>query len=123
MNRQSHLLQNYHPINFMLNIASFYLMKVMSILIAKKIKSSCMYQCFSNITYCFNPFPNKPWFLRVCSTSHLKTLWEREKLLVTSNFSFSHSVFYPFGELSTIFIKLKIIVCKVFEFGSLKFAV
>ena len=44
----------------------------------------------------FNPFPNKPWFLRVCSTSLLKTLWEKEKLLVTSNFSFSHSVFYPF---------------------------
>ena len=22
----------------------------------------------------FNPFPNKPWFLRVCSTSLLKTL-------------------------------------------------
>ena len=36
-----------------------------------------------------NPFPNKPWFLRVCSTSLLKTLWEKEKLLVTSNFSFS----------------------------------
>ena len=44
-----------------------------------------------------NPFPNKPLFLRVCSTSLLKTPWEKEKLLVTSNFSFSHSVFYPFG--------------------------
>ena len=43
-----------------------------------------------------NPFPNKPWFLRVCSTSLLKTLWEKEKLLVTSNFSFSRCVFYPF---------------------------
>ena len=36
-----------------------------------------------------NPFQNKPWFLHVCSTSLLKTLWEKEKLLVTSNFSFS----------------------------------
>ena len=27
----------------------------------------------------------------------LKTLWEKEKLLVTSNFSFSHSVFCPIG--------------------------
>ena len=27
----------------------------------------------------------------------LKTLWEKEKLFVTSNFSFSHSVFYPLG--------------------------
>ena len=44
----------------------------------------------------FSPFSNKPWFLRVCSTSLSKTLWEKEKLLVRSNFSFSHSVFYPF---------------------------
>ena len=48
------------------------------------------------------PFPNKPWFLSVCSTSLLKTLWEKEKLLVMSNFSLSHSVFYPFKELSAI---------------------
>ena len=41
----------------------------------------------------FNPFPNKPWFLRVSSISLLKTLWEKEKLLDTSNFFFSHSVF------------------------------
>ena len=40
-----------------------------------------------------NPFPKKPWFVRVCITSLTKTLWEKEKLLVTSNFSFSHSVF------------------------------
>ena len=37
--------------------------------------------------------PNKPLFLRVYSTSLWKTLWEKEKLLVVSNFSFSHSVF------------------------------
>ena len=29
----------------------------------------------------------------VCSTSLLKTLWEKEKLLVMSNFSFFHRVF------------------------------
>ena len=54
--------------------------------------------------------------LRVCSTSLLKTLWEKEKLLVTRNFSFSHSVFYPFGELSAVFIKFEIVVCKLFLF-------
>ena len=89
----------------------------------------------------FNPFPNKPLFLRVCKLqekidgctgrfditeimfkteltlsqtspvlrvgrkSPLKTLWEKEKLLVTSNFSFSHSVLYPFGNLTSILIK------------------
>ena len=64
-----------------------------------------------------NPFPNKPWFLRVCSSlrvSRFKTLWEKEKLLVTSNFSFSHSVFYPFDKFSANFIKLKTVVCKLF---------
>ena len=40
-----------------------------------------------------------------------------EKLLVTSNFSFSQSVFYPFQGLSTVFVKFKIVVCKYFEFG------
>ena len=64
-----------------------------------------------------NPFPNKPSFLRVCSKSLLKTLCEKEKLLVMSNFSFSHSVFNPFGELSAIFVKFKNVVCKVFEIG------
>ena len=61
---------------------------------------------------CFNPFPNKPWFLRVCKTSLLKT-----SLFITSNFSFSHSVFYPFKELSAIFIEFEIVVCKLFQFG------
>ena len=44
--------------------------------------------------------------------------WEKEKLLITSNFPFSHSVFYPFGELSAIFIKSEIVVCKPFPFES-----
>ena len=65
----------------------------------------------------FHPFPNKPWFLRVCSTSLLKTLWEKEKLLVTSNFSFSQSVFCHFRKLSTIFINFKIVIWKLIQFG------
>ena len=46
----------------------------------------------------FNPFPSNFCFLFVCRTSLLKTLWEKKKLLLTSNFSFSYSVFYPLGE-------------------------
>ena len=42
---------------------------------------------------------------------------EKEKLFITSNFSFSHSVFYPFVLLSAIYIKSKIVVCKLFHFG------
>ena len=48
---------------------------------------------------------------------------EKEKLLITRNVSFSLSVFYPFGELSAIFIKSEIVVCKLFQFGSLKFLI
>ena len=69
--------------------------------------------CLKNV----NPFPNKPWFSCVCRTSLLKTLWEKEKLLVTSNFSFSHSVFYHLDGLTAIFIKFEIVVCKLFHFG------
>ena len=51
-------------------------------------------------------------------TSLLKTLWEKEKLLVTSNFSVSHSVFNSFVEhLSSIFFKFEIVVCRLFQLG------
>ena len=62
-------------------------------------------------------FPNNPWCLRVCSTGLLKTPWEKDKLLVTNNVSFSPSFFYAFGKLSDIFIKFNIVVCKLFQFG------
>ena len=55
-------------------------------------------------------------FLCVFHASLLKTMSEKEKLLVTSNFFFSNSVFYSFEELSTLFIKLTIVVCKLFQF-------
>ena len=60
-------------------------------------------------------FLNKPWLLRVCSTSNFKTLWEKEKLLITSSFSFSQCLL-PF----VIFAKFEIVVCKLFQFGRLK---
>ena len=46
-----------------------------------------------------NPFPNKPRFLCVYISNLLKTPWGKEKLLVTSNYSFTHSVFYQFGRI------------------------
>ena len=41
----------------------------------------------------------------------MKTLWDMEKLHVTSNFSFAHNVFYPLDGRSAIFIKFEIVVC------------
>ena len=57
-----------------------------------------------------------PLVLLVCSKGLLKTQWEKKKLPIMSIFLFSHSVFYRFGQLSAIFIKFNIIICKVIEF-------
>ena len=42
---------------------------------------SFIFNLFSASASNFNPLPNKPWFLPVCSISLLKTLREKEKLL------------------------------------------
>ena len=67
---------------------------------------------------CLTLSQTSPGFFRVCGTSLLKTLWEKEKLLVKSNFSYSHHVFYPFGELSAIFMKIETAVCKLCYLGT-----
>ena len=61
-----------------------------------------------------------PGFYLSAIQAFLKTLWEKEKLLETSNLSFSRSVFFPFWELSPIFIKFEIVICKPFQFGSVR---
>ena len=71
---------------------------------------------YSEDKFIINPFPNKSWFVRVCSKRLLKTRWKKEKLLLTSNFSYSHSVFNTVGELSGIYIQYEIVVCISFEF-------
>ena len=44
-----------------------------------------------NLKIKLNPVQHKPWFLRVCSASLLKTTWEKEKLPIMSKFHhFSH---------------------------------
>ena len=35
--------------------------------------------CVAKTCHAIKPFPNKPWFLHVCSTCLLKTLREKEK--------------------------------------------
>ena len=68
-------------------------------------------------------FTNVLTLLHVCSKSLLKTLWEKEKLLVTSNVFFSNSVFFRLGELSAIFIQFKIVLCKLFQFERVQYFV
>ena len=61
----------------------------------------------------------RPGFSVSPATGLLKTLWEEEKLCVTSNFSFFHSAFNQFGKLSAIFIKFEIVICKLPQFGGI----
>ena len=55
-----------------------------------------------------NLFPNKLWFLSVCSKSLLKTQWEKEKLLITAispfptMFSILLENFPPFSSTSKL---------------------
>ena len=41
----------------------------------------------------------------------------REKEILNEQFLPYPSLFYPFGELSAIYVKFKIAVCKIFQFG------
>ena len=56
-------------------------------------------------------------FMCLQSKSFENTVGKKKELLLTSNFFFSHSVFYPFVEISAFFIKFEIVVCKLFQFG------
>ena len=79
-------------------------------------KQFLLFSVFSTAIY-INPFPHNDTFRRPWETSLLKTLWEKEKLLVMSNSSFYHCVFYLFWDLSAVFVKFEIVVCKFFQFG------
>ena len=45
-----------------------------------------------------NSLPHNPRLLMTLKRGLFKTLWEKEKMLVTSIFSFAKNVFYPFKE-------------------------
>ena len=86
-------------------------------------------QCVRNLTPQLENQSNpRPWSL-AWSQSHLTLTYTcvqnkssentvgKGEIDHNSNFSFSCSIFYPFGEVSAIFIKLEIVVCKLFQFG------
>ena len=64
------------------------------------------------------PFTKQALVFTCLQYKSLKERWEKEQLLIASNFFFSHSVSYPFRELSAIFIKFEIVFCNLFQFGS-----
>ena len=66
--------------------------------------------------FLFNSLPHNLDFQQSQDRSLLKTLWEKEKMLVTSIFSFSHNVFYPIKDRNHHLSYIYFIVCKCFEF-------
>ena len=68
-----------------------------------------------------NPFPNKPIvFMCLQYKSFENPAGKGEIARKTSNFSFFHSVFYPFGKLSAILIKFKNCRLQLFQFRRVK---
>ena len=63
-----------------------------------------------------NPFPKKLWFLCVCSSSLLKTLWEKEKLFIPSNSPFPKVLSTLLENFPPYSIEFKIVICKPFLF-------
>ena len=61
----------------------------------------------ANILSSVQPFQNKPFENSV----------GKGEIARNEQFLFSHSGFYLFEQLSAIFIKFKIVVCKLFQFG------
>ena len=47
----------------------------------------------------------------------IKTLWEKDKILVNSIFSFSHNVSCSIKDKMHHLCHMKIVACKCFEFG------
>ena len=67
-----------------------------------------------------SPFPHNDTFWHPWETRVLKTLWVKEKLLVTSNFSFNHSVFYLLENFLLFPSNLKLSSADCFNLGQSK---
>ena len=65
----------------------------------------------------FNPLPHNHNISRPCIRNLLKTLWEKEKMLATSIFSFSHNIFYPSQDKFPFLSHIYFVICKSFQFG------
>ena len=64
----------------------------------------------------FLPFP-KQALCFTCQYKSFENMVGKGEIACNEQFLLYPSVFYPFGELSAIFIKYKFVVCKLFHFG------
>ena len=79
-----------------------------------------------NVCFCqstdggINPFPNNPRLKRLWDRRLLKTLWEKEKMLLTSIFSFYHNVFYPVKDKFYFLSYIYFVDCTCIQIGEVK---
>ena len=67
------------------------------------------------------PFPNKSWFLHVCSTSLLQTLWKEENCSRRAIPPFPTVFLHIWRPLHyAISIKFNFVVCKFLHFGQVQ---
>ena len=60
---------------------------------ARQINILLLINYLSGLPGKLNTFPHTDTFWRLCSRRPLKTLWQKEKLLILSNFSICHNAF------------------------------
>ena len=65
-----------------------------------------------------NPFPNKPWVLRVCNTKSLENNVGNGEIARDEQFLHFSQCSILFEKLSAIFVKFEIVVCKLFQYGN-----
>ena len=94
---------------------------------AKKYGGKKEKKCKTSAVLCpHNPYPNKPWILRVCHTSLLKTLGGKGKNARNEQFLLFPQYLLPFQILYIYFVPFPSNIKSLsayFHFGSLKFVV
>ena len=80
-----------------------------------------MEQCFLLKAPFLNPSPNKSWFLHVCSTSVLKTMWEKGEIAHNEQFLLFPQCFLPFWITLRRFHPIQ--NWNLFQIGSQKFVI
>ena len=72
-------------------LETFFILCLLISLFFREIEDS-KYQTGNHIA--FTPFPPADTFWCICNRQHLKTLWQKQKSLIISNYSICHYIFY-----------------------------
>ena len=64
-----------------------------------------------------NPFPNKPWFLRVCKYRSFENTERKGEIARNEQFLLFPQCFLPIWITFCLFYRIKLVVYKLFQFG------